>query len=87
MQVLKKISLLMVCLSLAACSTSSKAPILDRGGIKDFNTEISEINISDTSSFRVGMLLPLSGAAAKHGQGLKNASMMALEDINNPRLI
>lgn len=87
MQVLKKFSLLIVCLYLAACSTSSKAPISDHGGIKDFNTEVSEINISDTSSFRVGMLLPLSGSAAKHGQGLKNASMMALEDINNPRLI
>lgn len=87
MQVLKKLSLVVFCFGLAACSTSPKSPVLDRGGIQDFNTDVSEINISDASSFRVGMLLPLSGAASKHGQGLKNASMMALEDINNPNLI
>ena len=33
------------------------------------------------------MLLPLTGAAAKHGQGLKNASMLALDDIKNENLI
>ena len=33
------------------------------------------------------MLLPLSGEAAKAGQGLKNATMIALEDMNNPNLI
>ncbi len=83
----KKISLFAVCFCLAACSTSPKAPVIDRGGIQDFNTDVSEINISDTAGFRVGMLLPLSGAAAKHGQGLKNASMIALEDIGNSKMI
>ena len=87
MQVLKKISLAVICLGLMACSGSRKEPVLDHGGIRDFNTDISEINISNAESFRVGVLLPLSGAASKHGQGLKNASMMALEDINNPNLI
>ena len=84
---LKKLNLILLCLGLVACSTTPKAPVLERSGIDDFNTDISEINITDAASFRVGVLLPLSGAAAKHGQGLKNASMIALEDINNPNLI
>ena len=84
MQVLKKLSLFLVFIC-AACSTSRD--ITDKGGVRDFNTDISEINISNAESFRVGMLLPLSGAAAKHGQGLKNASMIAADDIKNPNLI
>lgn len=87
MQVLKKFSLFVIALSLAACSTSKKDIVLEQSGINDFNSDISEINISDESSFRVAMLLPLTGATAKHGQGLKNASMLALEDIKNPKMI
>ena len=87
MQVLKKLSLVLFCLGLTACSTSPKSPVLDHGGIQDFSTDVSEINITDAASFRVGMLLPLTGTASRHGQGLKNASMMALDDINNPNLI
>ena len=36
---------------------------------------------------RVGVLLPLSGDAAKLGTALRNAALMALFDVNNPRLI
>ena len=32
-------------------------------------------------SFKVAMLLPLSGKASTYGQGLQNAAMMALEDV------
>lgn len=84
---LKKIKIMAACLLIAACSTSNKTPVVNHGGIGEHNSDISEINISGSESFRVGMLLPLTGAAAKHGQGLKNASMIALEDINNPNLI
>ena len=84
MQVLKKLSLLLAFIC-AACSTSRD--ISDKGGIRDFNTDISEINISNADSFRVGMLLPLSGVAEKYGQGLKNASMIAADDIKNSNLI
>ncbi len=86
MQVLKKISLFVAVALLAACSSSRKIA-LEQSGINDFNSDISEINISNDSSFRVGMLLPLSGTTAKHGQGLKNASMLALEDLKNPNII
>ena len=33
------------------------------------------------------MLLPLSGKASKQGQGLKNAALMAMDDVKNPQLI
>ena len=33
------------------------------------------------------MLLPLSGTAQKQGEGLKNAALMAIDDIKNPNLI
>ena len=83
----KKICSFLLCFCLAACSSSRGTKIADLGGIHDFNTDISEINISGRDSFRVGMLLPLSGPASRHGQGLRNAAMVALEDINNPNLI
>ncbi|MBE6451927.1 MAG: penicillin-binding protein activator [Alphaproteobacteria bacterium] len=85
MQVFKKFSLFFCLMCLTACSSSKV--ISDKGGVTDFNTDISEINISEKSSFRVGVLLPLTGAASKHGAGLKNASMLAVEDINNPNIV
>lgn len=87
MQVLKKFSFLFFCIALAACSTTEKPKVVANGGADVINTEISEINISGSSSFRVGVLLPLSGQAAKQGQGLRNATMLALDDVKNPNLI
>lgn len=89
MQVLKKISICLLCLGIIGCSTPRGPEISDQGGSNAFNTDISEINISGTSnrSFRVGVLLPLTGKASKHGQGLRNATMVALEDVRNPNLV
>ncbi len=84
MQVFKKFCMFFVCFVLASCSSSR---IADEGGADSYNTDISEIGISDNKSFRVGMLLPLTGDDAKYGLGLKNASMIALNDINNPDLV
>ncbi len=85
---LKKIGFLFICLGIAACSTSRDAVISSKGGTEAFNTDISEINIAPMGgSFRVGVLLPLTGQAAKQGQGLRNATMLAMEDIRNPNLI
>ena len=83
----KRIYLFLFLISLTACSISRNNVISDHGGVNDFNTDISEINISGKSSFRVGVLLPLTGTASKHGQGLKNASMLAIDDVKNPNLI
>ena len=85
---LKKISFLLLCLGIAGCSGPRVAKIADSGGSQAFNTDISEINIAPgTDGFRVGVLLPLSGSSSKYGQGMKNATMIALEDIKNPNLI
>lgn len=84
---LKKFSAVLLCFGLIACSSTRGPKVADRGGIQEFNSDVSEINISSSDSFRVGMLLPLSGPAARHGQGLRNAAMVALDDINNPNLI
>ncbi|MBR2300044.1 MAG: penicillin-binding protein activator [Alphaproteobacteria bacterium] len=39
-----------------------------------------------SDSFKVAMLLPLSGKASTFGKGLQNAAMMALEDTGNKKL-
>lgn len=49
--------------------------------ISDYQTD----SFSSTS-FKVAMLLPLSGKASTYGKGLQNAAMMAIEDTNNPNL-
>ena len=71
-------------LVLSGCQSTN---VSMEGGISDSNTEISEVNFGGDDKFRVGVLLPLSGTAAKQGQGLKNATMIALEDVRNPKLI
>lgn len=81
---LKKISFLLGFLVLSGCQSTN---VSMEGGISDSNTEISEVNFGGDDKFRVGVLLPLSGTAAKQGQGLKNATMIALEDVRNPKLI
>lgn len=52
-----------------------------------------DVNISDyedrgleKDSFKVAMLLPLSGKASTFGSGMQNAAMMALEDTRNNKL-
>ena len=74
MQVLKKYLVLFLLTVVAGCRSAEVA------------TQ-SEVSLGGRSDFRVGVLLPLSGEAAKQGQGLKNATMMALDDVRNPNLI
>lgn len=71
-------------IALSGCRSTD---ITARGGYDDANTEFSEVNVGAKGDFRVGVLLPLSGEAAKHGQGLKNATLLALDDVKNPNLI
>lgn len=84
MQVLKNLCLAFCCFVLISCSSTG---VKDEGGADSYNTDIAEIGISDSRSFRVGMLLPLTGEDAKYGEGLRNASMIALNNINNPNLV
>lgn len=81
---LKKFSLLIVGLCLLGCRSTS---VSTTGGADASSTDISELNIGGSNDYRVGILLPLSGEASRYGQGLKKASMLALEDVKNPNLI
>ncbi len=69
---------------LIGCQSSS---VTTQSGVFDGVTDIEETAFKAPSSFRVGVLLPLSGDVARYGQGLKQAALMALEDMNNPNLI
>lgn len=85
----KKFNFLLLALILSGCASNRSAPAA-LGGSDIVSTDYSEIGFGqrdDDGSFRVGVLLPLSGKAAKQGQGLKNASMMALDDVKNQKLI
>ena len=84
-QVLKRFCFVLMCLLAASCGSTGN--IKDEGGADSYHTDIAEIGISSAESFRVGMLLPLTGADARYGNGLKNASMLALNDFNNPNLV
>lgn len=81
---LKKFSLLIFCLSLIGCSST---PVMTSGGSDASSTDISELSFGSSNNFRVGVLLPLSGEAGRYGQGLKKATMLAMEDLKNPNLI
>ena len=83
MQVLKKYLVLFL-LMVAGCRS---AEVATQSGFDGVTTDYGEVNLGGRSDFRVGVLLPLSGSAAKQGQGLKNATMMALDDVRNPNLI
>lgn len=81
---LKQISYFFVVLGLCSCASHR---VQTQGGHHDTSTEINDVNIVNREDFRVGVLLPLSGEFAKQGNGLKNATMMALDDINDNGLI
>ena len=81
---LKKYFVFVLFAILAGCRS---ADVATQGGYDDMSTDYSEVSLGGRSNFRVGVLLPLSGSAAKQGQGLKNATMMALDDVRNPNLI
>ncbi len=51
--------------------------------VTDYNEDMEYYS---KDSFKVAMLLPLSGKASTFGKGLQNAAMMALEDTNNQNL-
>ncbi|MBQ8464453.1 MAG: penicillin-binding protein activator [Alphaproteobacteria bacterium] len=67
-------------LSLCACVSNR---IRMGGGQNELYTETNDINVIAHEDFRVGVLLPLSGEFAKQGNGLKNATMMALDDLGD----
>lgn len=88
---LKKFSLILFTVFLCACHeiypTGNFYPITNNIGRSPAN-DINTGNFFDSeNTFKVAMLLPLSGKTSTYGQGLKNAAMMALDDTNNTNLI
>lgn len=83
---LKRIYILLLALILASCQTSGSR-YRPASIFAPKPSPIEEAEMVTPESFRVGVLLPLSGEAAAAGQGLKNAAMLALEDMNNQNLI
>ena len=51
------------------------------------STDYSQVDLGNTESFRVAMLLPLSGNVSSMGQSMKNAATMAIGDLNNNNLV
>ena len=82
----KRFYILFLALIVASCTSPS---IKSSGYFSDKAVlwQIDEESFVTPESFRVGVLLPLSGEAGKFGQGLKQATMLALEDMNNDNLI
>ena len=79
----KKISLAILFFVLAACTqkTFERQPVQ-----YTYPSNYASYDVSDyedrgleKDSFKVAMLLPLSGKASTFGSGLQNAAMMALE--------
>ncbi len=92
MQVLKRVALFFIALGLWGCNgrlTDNRIEISDSHyDIVDYdvvNRTIVEENSSDM--LNVGVLLPLSGKASEIGQGMQNAMFMALDDLNNTKML
>ena len=96
---LKKINVILLCLLICGCSfwqqSHSQTYWGNRFGLghatpaqtEVSSTDYSHVDLGNAESFRVAMLLPLSGSDANVGQSMKNAAMMAVGDINNNNLV
>lgn len=88
MQVLKKVCTITAILLLTGCNwfVPYRSTINTQSQFRDSISQIEETHFNK-SGFRVGVLLPLSGDTERHGNGLKNAALMAYDDMKNPNLI
>ena len=90
---LKKYLFLLIGLALSGCQSSSvsQRPSLTAdnsvGSTIPSGVNLIEYTQPQDNMFRVGMLLPLTGSAAKYGQGLKNAALLASDDMKADNLI
>ena len=92
---LKKINVLLFSLLICGCSvwSNSGRQSFWRGSRSQYvsstseMTDYSRVDLGNAESFRVAVLLPLSGSNEATGQNMKNAVMMAIGDINNNNLL
>ena len=88
------VGLLISCSNMRQSFNSFRAPTYNYSGsaptdtMSGFNqTDYSHVDLGNQESFRVAMLLPLSGKAQDAGQSMKNSAMLAMGDLNNNQLI
>lgn len=96
MQVLKKFSVILWCFLICSCTFLQKSSYSESYyGYLPSNhlsrsaesTDYTHVDLGNAGSFRVAMLLPLSGNVASMGQSMKNAAIMAIGDISNNNLV
>ncbi len=88
MQVLKRVTLFFMLLSLLGCNNRLTD---NRIEVSEHQYDIIDYDIADKpvhteGILNVAVLLPLSGKAASIGQGMQNAMFMALDDLKNNKL-
>ena len=93
---LKKISVILWCFLICSCTLWRKSSFSESyyGYLPNNqilrsaeSTDYTHVDLGNAGSFRVAMLLPLSGNVATMGQSMKNAATMAIGDINNNNLV
>ena len=89
MQVLKRLTIFFLVIALLGCKsrlTDNRIEISNyKYDIIDFDAINKQMQTED--SLKVGVLLPLSGSAKSIGQGMQNAMFMALDDLQNDKLL
>lgn len=96
---IKKICSILVVSVLAGCAYMHNAPIFNSRSSYTYTgsmptdamqsqtqTDYNHVDLVGKESFRVAMLLPLSGKAEDAGKSMKNAAMLAMGDLNNNNL-
>ena len=94
---LKKFNIILLCLLFCNCSFTQKSDSQSYFGWQyrptsapvniSESTDYSHVDLGNAESFRVAMLLPLSGPVSSMGKNMKNAAMMAIGDTNNEHLV
>lgn len=86
----KKFGIMILLLGLASCGRVAmhRQPTVQTriSGYESYEVSDYENQGFEKDSFKVAMILPLSGEASTFGNGLQNAAMMALEDANNSKV-
>lgn len=90
---LKKIYITIILMFLTGCGLFNTNPYFSEGFISDtinINNNVQTPNIAqlgNEDSFKIAMLLPLSGKMETLGQSMKKSAMLAIGDLNNNNLL
>ncbi len=97
---LKKFTIIILGLVLCNCSFLQQKSGIDNFGRPQYkyvnngyptdmvsSTDYSQVDLGTTESYRVAVLLPLSGKLSSMGESMKNAATMAIGDIINNNLV